>query len=183
MSIRVVIAEDAVLFRAGLVRLLEDRGHQVCAEAADGGALLDAVARWRPDVAVVDVRMPPTHTDEGLRAALRLRSEYPGTGVLVLSQFAGAAKQLDAALLVNPHDLDAMARAIKIALAMPLDERLSRWTAMMGALEASSLTNWFGNYVAALKATGAERRGRERRNVAWPSFRRLQIEPAASPAY
>jgi len=87
MSIRVVIAEDAALFRAGLVRLLEDRGHQVCAEVADGDALLAAVARWHPDVAVVDVRMPPTHTDEGLRAALRLRSEHPGTGVLVLSQY------------------------------------------------------------------------------------------------
>ena len=87
MALQVVIAEDAALFRAGLVRLLEDRGHRVCAEVADGDALLDAVARWHPDVAVVDVRMPPTHTDEGLRAALRLRSEHPGTGVLVLSQY------------------------------------------------------------------------------------------------
>ena len=84
MTLQVVIAEDAALFRAGLVRLLEDRGHQVCAEVADGDALLDAVARWHPDVAVVDVRRPPTHTDEGLRAALRLRTEHPGTGVLVL---------------------------------------------------------------------------------------------------
>jgi len=87
VTLRIVIAEDAALFRAGLVRLLEDRGHQVCAEVADGDALLAAVARWHPDVAVVDVRMPPTHTDEGLRAALRLRSEHPGTGVLVLSQY------------------------------------------------------------------------------------------------
>jgi trehalose 6-phosphate synthase len=103
-------------------------------------------------------------------------------GVLVLSQFAGAAKQLEAALLVNPHDVEAMARAIRTALAMPLDERLSRWTAMMGVLEASSLTHWFGTYVAALKATGAAGRARDRRNVAWPAFRRVQIEPAASPA-
>jgi len=87
LALRVVIAEDAALFRAGLVRLLEDRGHQVCAEVADGDALLAAVARWRPDVAVVDIRMPPTHTDEGLRAALRLRRDHPGTGVLVLSQY------------------------------------------------------------------------------------------------
>jgi DNA-binding NarL/FixJ family response regulator len=87
VPLRVVIAEDAALFRAGLVRLLEDRGHQVCAAVADGGALLAAVARWRPDVAVVDIRMPPTHTDEGLRAALRLRRDHPGTGVLVLSQY------------------------------------------------------------------------------------------------
>jgi DNA-binding NarL/FixJ family response regulator len=85
--LRVVIAEDAALFRAGLVRLLEDRGHQVCAEVADGDALLAAVARHHPDVAVVDIRMPPTHTDEGLRAAITLRRDHPGTGVLVLSQY------------------------------------------------------------------------------------------------
>jgi DNA-binding NarL/FixJ family response regulator len=85
--VRVVIAEDAALFREGLVRLLEDRGHQVCAAVADGDALLAAAARHRPDVAVVDVRMPPTHTDEGLRAALELRRRHPGTGVLVLSQY------------------------------------------------------------------------------------------------
>jgi len=87
VPLRVVIAEDAALFRAGLVRLLEDRGHQVCAAVADGAALLDAVTRWHPDVAVVDVRMPPTHTDEGLRAAVTLRRDHPGTGVLVLSQY------------------------------------------------------------------------------------------------
>jgi DNA-binding NarL/FixJ family response regulator len=84
---RVVIAEDAAVFREGLVRLLEDRGHRVCAAVADGEALLAAVAAHRPDVAVVDIRMPPTHTDEGLRAALRLRADHPGTGVLVFSQY------------------------------------------------------------------------------------------------
>ncbi len=84
---RVVIAEDAALFREGLVRLLEDRGHQVCAAVADGGALLEAVAAQHPEVAVVDIRMPPTHTDEGLRAALQLRRDHPGTGVLVFSQY------------------------------------------------------------------------------------------------
>jgi DNA-binding NarL/FixJ family response regulator len=84
---RVVIAEDAALFREGLVRLLQDRGHQVCAAVADGDALLAAAMRHRPDVAVVDIRMPPTHTDEGLRAALELRRRQPGTGVLVLSQY------------------------------------------------------------------------------------------------
>jgi DNA-binding NarL/FixJ family response regulator len=85
--LRVVIAEDAALFREGLVRLLSERGHRVCAAVADGQALLAAVAAHRPDVAVVDVRMPPTHTDEGLRAALELRRDHPGTGVLVLSQY------------------------------------------------------------------------------------------------
>jgi DNA-binding NarL/FixJ family response regulator len=85
--LRVVVAEDAALFREGLVRLLSERGHRVCAAVADGQALLDAVAAHRPDVAVVDVRMPPTRTDEGLRAALELRRDHPGTGVLVLSQY------------------------------------------------------------------------------------------------
>jgi DNA-binding NarL/FixJ family response regulator len=65
---RIAIAEDAALFRAGLVRLLEDEGHQVCAEVADGEALLAAVASQRPDVVVADIRMPPTFTDEGLHA-------------------------------------------------------------------------------------------------------------------
>ena len=85
--LRVVIAEDAALFREGLVRLLGERGHRVVAAVADGRALVEAVAAHRPDVAVVDIRMPPTHTDEGLRAALELRRAHPGTGVLVLSQY------------------------------------------------------------------------------------------------
>ena len=85
--LRVVIAEDAALFREGLIRLLSERGHRVLAAVADGWALLEAVAAHRPDVAVVDIRMPPTHTDEGLRAALELRRDHPGTGVLVFSQY------------------------------------------------------------------------------------------------
>jgi DNA-binding NarL/FixJ family response regulator len=84
---RVVIAEDAAVMREGLIGLLTDRGHQVCAAVADADALVTAVAEHRPDVAVVDIRMPPTHTDEGLRAALRLRRDHPGTGVLLFSQY------------------------------------------------------------------------------------------------
>jgi len=84
---RVVIAEDAALFREGLARLIADRGHEVVAAVGDADGLLAAVAQHRPDVAVADVRMPPTHTDEGLRAAVELRREHPGTGVLVLSQY------------------------------------------------------------------------------------------------
>jgi DNA-binding NarL/FixJ family response regulator len=84
---RVVIAEDAALFREGLARLITDRGHEVVAAVGDADALLEAVAAVDPDVAVVDIRMPPTHTDEGLRAAIELRREHPGTGVLVLSQY------------------------------------------------------------------------------------------------
>jgi len=84
---RVVIAEDAALLREGLTRLLEDRGHTICAAVTDGDLLLSAVAEHQPDVAVVDIRMPPTHTDEGLRAALQLRQDFPGTGVLMFSQY------------------------------------------------------------------------------------------------
>jgi DNA-binding NarL/FixJ family response regulator len=84
---RVVIAEDAALFREGLARLISDRGHQVVAAVGDADALIEAVAAHEPDVAVVDIRMPPTHTDEGLRAAIELRRGHPGTGVLVLSQY------------------------------------------------------------------------------------------------
>ncbi|GLY87516.1 response regulator transcription factor [Actinoallomurus iriomotensis] len=84
---RVVIAEDAAMMREGLTRLLADRGHRVCAAVADGEALLTAVAEHGPDVAVVDIRMPPTHTDEGLRAALDIRRDHPATGVLVFSQY------------------------------------------------------------------------------------------------
>ena len=86
-SLRVVIAEDAALFREGLARLIESRGHEVAESVADGAALVAAVARHRPDVVVADVRMPPTHTDEGLRAAIELRRAYPKLGVLVLSQY------------------------------------------------------------------------------------------------
>ncbi|MEV0588475.1 response regulator transcription factor [Nonomuraea sp. NPDC050310] len=84
---RVILADDSVLLREGLVRLLDEAGHTVLAAVGDGEALLAAVEREPPDVAVVDVRMPPTHTDEGLRAALEIRSRRPGVGVLVLSQY------------------------------------------------------------------------------------------------
>ncbi|NUP30226.1 MAG: response regulator transcription factor [Streptomycetaceae bacterium] len=84
---RIVIAEDAAVLRDGLVQLLTDRGHDVPAAVADADGLLAAVAEHRPDVAVVDIRMPPTHTDEGLRAAIELRRTHPGTGVLVFSQY------------------------------------------------------------------------------------------------
>jgi DNA-binding NarL/FixJ family response regulator len=84
---RIVIADDAALLREGLVQLLVERGHEVVASVGDAEALVEAVARLQPDVAVVDVRMPPTHTDEGLRAALTIRHEHPAVGVLVFSQY------------------------------------------------------------------------------------------------
>lgn len=84
---RVILAEDSTLLREGLVRLLTEEGHDVVDAVGDGDRLLAAVDTHRPDVVVTDVRMPPTHTDEGLRAALRIRAESPGVGVLVLSQY------------------------------------------------------------------------------------------------
>ncbi|WP_448639461.1 response regulator [Geodermatophilus sp. URMC 63] len=88
---RVVIADDSVLLREGLVRLVEEEGSEVVAAVGDGPSLVRAVAEHRPDVAVVDVRMPPTHTDEGLRAAVAARTAVPGTAVLVLSQYVEVA--------------------------------------------------------------------------------------------
>jgi DNA-binding NarL/FixJ family response regulator len=85
--VRIVIAEDAVLLRAGLTGLLADAGHEVVAAVDNADDLLVVVERHRPDMCVVDVRMPPTHTDDGLRAALQIRSRWPGTGILVLSQY------------------------------------------------------------------------------------------------
>ncbi|MFI5591950.1 response regulator [Amycolatopsis sp. NPDC051758] len=84
---RVVIAEDAVLLRAGVTRLLADEGIETVAAVDNGDDLLGAVTEHRPDLAIVDVRMPPTFTDEGLRAALAARKEIPGLPVLVLSQY------------------------------------------------------------------------------------------------
>jgi len=84
---RIVIAEDSAVVRAGLVEILADRGHEVVAAVGDPEALRAAVSEHLPDVAIVDVRMPPTHTDEGLRAAVAIRRDHPGLGVLVFSQY------------------------------------------------------------------------------------------------
>ena len=84
---RVVIAEDSVLLREGLVRLLTDAGLEVIAAVEEPEALLRAVDEHRPDICVVDIRMPPTHTDEGVRAALVIRAQHPGVAVLMLSQY------------------------------------------------------------------------------------------------
>ncbi|MFD3659774.1 response regulator [Streptomyces sp. NPDC058659] len=83
---RVILAEDSTLLREGLVRLLTEEGHEVVAALGDAVTLVADVGALRPDVAVVDIRMPPTHTDEGLRAAVEIRERWPETGVLVLSQ-------------------------------------------------------------------------------------------------
>lgn len=87
---RVIVAEDLMLTREGIVRLLADAGVEVVAEAPDAEELLSLVARHRPDAVVLDIRMPPTHSDEGVVAAGRVRDAFPGVGVLVLSQYIEA---------------------------------------------------------------------------------------------
>jgi DNA-binding NarL/FixJ family response regulator len=87
---RIVIAEDAAIMRDGLTQILTRRGHEVVAAVADGESLQTAINAHKPDVAIVDVRMPPTHTDEGLRAAKAIHQKHPGVGVLVFSQYVEA---------------------------------------------------------------------------------------------
>ncbi|HEY7523308.1 MAG TPA: response regulator transcription factor [Candidatus Limnocylindrales bacterium] len=84
---RVVVADDVMLTRAGIVRLLQDGGFEVVGEAWDADTVLDAVRRLRPDIAILDIRMPPRYVDEGLVAARAIRSEFPEIGVLVLSEY------------------------------------------------------------------------------------------------
>ena len=86
-SLRVVIAEDSVLIREGIARLIEESGGTVIAKVGDGDAFVEAVETYRPDVSVVDVRMPPSQRDEGLRAAIEARRRIPGSPILVLSQY------------------------------------------------------------------------------------------------
>jgi len=122
-ALRLVIAEDSVLLREGLARLLEEAGFEVAGQAGDAEDLLRKVGAHKPDVAVVDVRMPPTHTDEGLRAAHRIRAEHPGTGVLVLSQYVDEGYALDLLsestvgtgylLKDRVADIDALADAVR----------------------------------------------------------------------
>ena len=92
---RVVLADDSVLLREGIARLLGDAGFEVVGQAGDSEQLLLKVRSYSPDVAIVDIRMPPTQTDEGLQAARRIREQYPGTGVLVLSQYVEPEYALD----------------------------------------------------------------------------------------
>jgi len=93
--VRAVIVEDLALLREGIVALLRENGLDVVAQAEDGPGLLRIVAGHKPDVAIVDVRMPPTHTDEGLKAALEIRERFPETGVLVLSAYVEETSALE----------------------------------------------------------------------------------------
>jgi DNA-binding NarL/FixJ family response regulator len=120
---RVVIADDSVLLREGVVRLLQDAGFDVVAQAGDAEDLMRKVGAHKPDVAVVDVRMPPTQTDEGLRAAAEIKRTQPQTGVLVLSQvveagsalelFAGGADGLGYLLKDRVADIDRFTDAVR----------------------------------------------------------------------
>ncbi|NUU20429.1 MAG: response regulator transcription factor [Streptomycetaceae bacterium] len=123
---RVVLAEDSVLLREGLVRLLDEAGAEVVAAVGDGDALVDAVTEHRPDVAVVDVRMPPTFTDEGLRAALRIRGTVPETAILVLSQYVEESYAGD--LLATGNDVSGVGYLLKdrVAKLTELSDALTR---------------------------------------------------------
>ncbi|PZP15731.1 MAG: DNA-binding response regulator [Brachybacterium faecium] len=101
---RIVIADDAVLLRAGLERLLTEAGHEVLAAVGDGSALLSAVSAHRPDLAVIDVRMPPTFTDEGVRAATLIRQQDPEVALLVLSQYV-EERYASELIADSPHGL------------------------------------------------------------------------------
>ena len=92
---RVVVADDSVLLREGIARLLEDAGFEIVAQSGTADDLLRHVGMHKPDVAIVDIRMPPTHTDEGLRAAREIRDKHPEVGVLVLSQYVEAGYALE----------------------------------------------------------------------------------------
>jgi DNA-binding NarL/FixJ family response regulator len=92
---RIVVADDSVLLREGIVRLLGEAGFEVVGQAGDADDLVRKVSAHKPDVAVVDIRMPPTGTDDGLRAAIEIRNALPGTGVLVLSQYVEEGYALD----------------------------------------------------------------------------------------
>jgi DNA-binding NarL/FixJ family response regulator len=93
--VRVVLADDSLIVREGLARLLEESGFEVVGQASTGEELLEQVEATSPDVAIVDIRMPPTHTDEGLRAAREIRARHPAVGILVLSQFVRPSYALE----------------------------------------------------------------------------------------
>ncbi len=120
---RVVVADDAVILREGLARLLEEAGFEVIGLAADADELFALVERERPDVAIVDIRMPPTHTDEGLQAAKLIRARWPQVGILVLSQYvqaryavellAGGTERVGYLLKDRVSDLEELAASVR----------------------------------------------------------------------
>lgn len=123
---RVVIAEDAVLLREGLAGLLEDAGHTVLARVGDAETLLAVVAEHDPELAIVDVRMPPTYEDEGMRAAVEIRHEHPSVGVLVLSQHVESRFAVDLVSSEGGFGYLLKDRVLDVADFLDAAERVSR---------------------------------------------------------
>jgi DNA-binding NarL/FixJ family response regulator len=156
-----VIAEDSAVVRAGLAEILADRGHVIAAAVGDAAALCAAVAEHRPDVTVVDVRMPPGFTDEGLRAAIAIRRAYPSTGVLVFSQYIETryAADLLGAASGGAAGVGYLLKD-RVADVTEFDEALSRVAAGGTALDPEVVTQLLG---ASRRADGlAELTPRER---------------------
>ena len=156
---RVVIAEDTAILREGLAQLLTDRGFEVLATVGDGDALLAAVAEHRPDVTVVDVRMPPTFTDEGLRAAITLRREYPGTAVLMFSQYVET--RYAARLLAGGAAGVGYLLKDRVADVAEFSSALARVAAGGTALDPEVVSQMVGTSPRAASVSGLTRRERE----------------------
>ncbi len=129
---RVVLADDAMILREGLSRLLQEAGFDVVGQAGDADELLQFVQRERPDVAIVDIRMPPTHTDEGLRAAKTIRERWPTVGVLILSQHVNSRYALESALDRQRRDR-LSAQRTRVRSRRAHDQRQPRRTGRLGA--------------------------------------------------
>jgi len=140
--VRVVVAEDSAILRDGVVELLGGRGFDVVAAVGDAGALRTAVRDHRPDVAVVDVRMPPTHTDDGLRAAVELRREQPDLGVLVFSQYVETRYASE--LLADRADGVGYLLKDRVAHVSEFVDALRRVAAGGTALDPEVVTQLFG---------------------------------------
>jgi DNA-binding NarL/FixJ family response regulator len=156
---RVVIAEDTAILREGLAQLLTDRGYEVRVTVGDGDALLAAVAEHRPDVTVVDVRMPPTFTDEGLRAAITLRREYPGTAVLMFSQYVET--RYAARLLAGGAAGVGYLLKDRVADVAEFSAALARVAAGGTALDPEVVSQMVGTSPRAASVSGLTRRERE----------------------
>src|ERR1700683_4318308 len=143
---RIIIAEDSAVVRAGLAEILAARGPEVVAAVGDAQALIAAVDEHRPDVAVVDVRMPPGYTDEGLRAAIAIRRDHPGVGVLVFSQYIEtryAADLLGAASGGGAAGVGYLLKG-RVAYVGDVVEALSRGGAGAPALDREVVTQLLG---------------------------------------
>ena len=155
---RIVIAEDAAVIRAGLTEILTDRGHDIVAAVGDADALLAAVAAHEPDVAIVDVRMPPSHTDEGLRAAIVIRRTHPGVGILVFSQYVETRYAADL-LSMGSGGVGYLLKD-RVANVAEFDDAVTRIAAGGTALDPEVVTGLLKatRHVAALNALTARER-------------------------